>query len=474
MKQRYIIGCIALAGFVYQFEANLVNVALPTISTQLHLTTSFASLIPIAYLIGMVTILIPAGRLGGRFGLKRIFILSIACMTLGTVICGMAACLPVLLGGRLIQGVGAGGMAALGYVIIPAYLPSSLTGYGYGRLSMAAGLGMIAGNPAGGILAQFLPWRFIFLATVPLMLALIAFSLRNLPDDSKVGEKPGKLSLSDSLLLGFSAASAIIFLSFGSEFGFASKSIMGILFVSAFLTGLLVMRGRKGKISFLPKAMIANRMFWISVLGIVVERGVMGGIVFLMPFYLTGLFALPPSFTSVLMLSYAAGFVITAPFSGTMSDKGRSRSMLLAASLVGAFACTFFFFYSPSAHWGYALIFLAVIGTADGTYTPAANKAAVGCIPCAWKQHAAVFIPLAVNLGNALGVSFFETVFTLPFHSGEAILTATHSSGILDTAVAKGFQLVSLAGAVLWTGILFSIIFIRKRKATTLHVEKQR
>ncbi|HPX82358.1 MAG TPA: MFS transporter [Syntrophales bacterium] len=137
-----------MAGFVYQFEANLVNVALPTISAQLHLTTYYASLIPICYIIGTVTVLIAAGKLGRHFGLKRVFILSIVLMTLGTVICGMAAGLPLLLGGRLIQGVGAGGMAALGYMIIPAFLPSSLAGYGYGRLSMAAGLGMIVGNPA--------------------------------------------------------------------------------------------------------------------------------------------------------------------------------------------------------------------------------------------------------------------------------------------------------------------------------------
>jgi MFS family permease len=396
-------------------------------------------------------------------------------MTLGTVICGMAACLPLLLGGRLMQGVGAGGMAALGYVMIPAYLPSALTGYGYGRLSMAAGLGMIAGNPAGGILSQFLPWRFIFLATAPFMLALIVFSLRNLPDDSKtMVEKPGNLDLLDSLLFGFIAAGAIIFLSFGSGFGFASTPIMGILFVSAMLTIFMVMRGRRGMISFFPKALIADRMFLVSVLGVAVERGVMGGIVFLMPFYLMALCALPPAFASVLLLSYAAGFVISAPFSGTMADKGRSRQMLFTAALVGACACALFCFSSPSAHWVYALVFLVLIGTADGMYTPAANKTVVGSVPGTWKQHAAVFLPLAVNVGNALGVSFFETVFTLPFPRGEAILKGAQISGITDIVVVKGFQLAFVTGAVLWAGILLGIIFIRKRKAATVHVETQR
>ena len=474
LTQRSIVGCTAMAGFVYQFEANLVNVALPTISAQLHLTTFYASLIPIAYLIGTVAVLILAGRLGGRFGLKRIFILSITIMTLGTVICGMATCFPVLFGGRLIQGVGAGGMAALGYAIIPAFLPSSLTGYGYGRLSMATGIGMLAGNPVGGILSQFLPWRFVFLVTVPFMLALIVLSLRNLPDDSKlIGEEPEKLTLIDSLLFGFSAASAIVFLRFGSEFGFTATPIMGILGVFAVPTVLLVMRGRRGDIPLIPK-MIANSIFSVSVLGIVVERCVMGGIIFLMPFYLLAVLALSPAFSSALLLSYAAGFVISAPLSGAMADKGRSGTMLFTASLVALCACALFSLYSPSTHWGYALVFLVIIGAADGIYTPSANKTAMGSIPETWKQHAAVFLPLAVNVGSALGVSLFETVIALPFPKGESFIGGTHSSGIMDIAVTKGFQWAFLIGVVLWAGLLFCIIFIRKRKEPTSRVATHR
>jgi MFS family permease len=475
LRQRSIVGCTAMAGFVYQFEANLVNVALPTISAQLHIDTYYASLIPIVYIIGTVTVLIAAGKLGGRFGLKRIFILSIALMTLGTIICGLAGCLPVLLGGRLIQGIGAGGMAALGYAIIPVFLPSSLTGYGYGRLSMAAGLGMIAGNPAGGILSQFFPWQFIFLTTIPLMIALIVFSLRNLPDDGKtIVEKPAKIILMDSLFFGLIASCAIIALSFGFEFGFSSTPIIAILLVIAVLAVLLVMRGRRGKISFLPKAMIDNRMFLVSVLGIVVERCVMGGVVFLMPFYLMAFCALPPAATSILMLAYAVGFVMSAPFSGALSDKGQSRTILLTASFIGFCACALFFLFSPGAHWVYALIFLAVIGMADGIYTPSANKTAVGSIPGAEKQHAAVFLPLAVNVGTTLGVSVFEIIFSLPFPKGEAVLHGTHKSGMPDMVLAQGFQSAFLTGAVLWAGILSCIIFIHKRKATTVHVETQR
>ena len=459
-----------MAAFVYQFEANLVNMALPAISAQLQLNTFYASLIPVAYLIGAVAVLILAGNLGAHFGLKRIFILSIALMTLGTVVCGMAACFPVLFGGRLLQGIGAGGMAALGYAIIPAFLPPSLAGYGYGRLSMAAGLGMLAGNPAGGMLSQFASWRFVFLATVPIMLVLVALSLRRLPADGRIiAEEPETLPLADSLLFGFCAASMIAFLSFGSEFGFASTPVVGILVVFAVLAAWLIRRSSRGSMPLIPR-MIANRMFSVSVLGIIAERCVIGGIIFLMPFYLTALCALPPAFASVLLLLYAAGFAISAPFSGAMADKGRSGTLLFTAALTALCACALFSACSPSAHWGYALVFLVIIGIADGMYTPSANKSAVGSLPEAWKRHAAVFLPLAVSVGIALGVSLFELILSLPFPSGESFIGGASGAGLSKLTVARGFQGAFLASAVLWAGLLFCAIYIRKRKEAAGYV----
>lgn len=134
--------------------------------------------------------------------------------------------------------------------------------------------------------------------------------------------------------------------------------------------------------------------------------------------------------------------------------------MLLTASLVGFCACALFFFYSPGAHWVYALIFLAAIGMADGMYTPSANKTALGSIPGAEKQHAAVFLPLAVNVGTTFGVLFFEIVFTLPLPKGEAVFHGKHSLGITDMVLANGFQSAFFTGAVLWGSILIYIILI--------------
>lgn len=449
--QRLIVACVALAGFIYQFEANLVNVALPTIRAQLNLTTSEVTLLPICYLIGATVALIPAGRLGWRYGLKRVFIISVCIMTLATTLCALSPNLFVLVGGRLLQGMGAGGMASLGYAVISSDLPPSLAGYGFGRLSMAVGLGMLAGNPAGGFLAQFMPWRFVFFSTVPLMLVLVLISSWSLPGHRRSGEATkGSIGLVDSLLVGLTSAGAVVLLSFGHEFGFLSAPILPALIASPLLAALLVFRGARGKLAFLPREMIAHRMFVISLVSMVLVCSTMSGISFLMPFYHESLCGLSPAASSLLMLFNAAAYALVAPFAGGMADRGRSGFMVAAAAAVGVVACGLFSIYSGLSQWAYALVFLVAVGAADGMFSPSANRAALSPIPEELREQAAVFLPLAIVVGSALGVAIFETIFSHDVPVGVVSLPGGGSRSAISDTLAHGFTWSLAAGSLIW------------------------
>jgi MFS family permease len=459
-RQRAVVACTAMAAFVFQFEANLVNVSLPTISAELELTTTYVSLIPISYLIATAAVLIPAGSLGVHFGLKRVFLCSVLLMTLGTAICGIPCPLPVIIGGRVLQGLGAGGMAALAYAMIPAHLPPSLTGYGYGRLSMAAGLGMLAGNPAGGMLAQFLPWRCVFLASIPLMLLLLLLAFRSLPPDRQAPTlKNQDFSLVDSLLIGFGAASAILILSFGKELGFHSTPMVSAFFALGISLTSFTVRERQSQVAFLPQEIIANRVFLVSLLSIILVCCSMGGIMFLMPFYFETSCRLSPAFTSVLMLANAAAYAVMGPFAGRMGDQGQARRILMSASLLGIFAYGLFAAVSGFRRWPYALAFLMAAGAANGMFFSPTNKTAIGSIPGALKQQAAVFVPLAVNMGNALGVALFETIFAFQLSPGAAPLLHIdmHRHGLIREIMYNGFMLSFLAGSLIWLMVMICI-----------------
>lgn len=135
--QGKVVFCVAAAGFVFQFETFMVNVALPTIAGELNASTTEISFVVLAYLIAATATFIPAGKLADIVGLKKVFIASTLVAMGGTLLCGFSPDLRVLVASRAVQGVGAGGMAALGYAMIPAWLPEERTGWGYGYLNMA-------------------------------------------------------------------------------------------------------------------------------------------------------------------------------------------------------------------------------------------------------------------------------------------------------------------------------------------------
>lgn len=464
--QRSLVACTALAAFVFQFEANLVNVSLPTIARELKLTPGDVSLIPMVYLTATAAALIPSGRLGLRFGLKRVFILAVLLMILGTTLCGMPCPFPVLLAGRLAQGLGAGGMAALAYAIIPEHLPASLTGYGYGMLSMAAGLGMLVGNPGGGLLAQFLPWRFVFLASVPLMFLLVILSIRNLPAARTNTREGSDVAFADSVLLGVGASSILLILSSGKRLGFQSSPVILAYFVFGVCLALLAARRRRDRTGLLPPEIFGSRQFLISIFSVVLVCAALGGITFLMPFYCEKTCGLTPAFTSILMLVYSAAYTVMGPFAGGRADKGQARNVLLTASCTGIAACGLFSAVSGFAIWQCALVFLIVIGGACGMFFSPTAKIAIESIPGSFKEQAAVFMPMAMNMGQALGVLIFETVFS--FNQGPGGPEFSHIiqyGRITLELMHNGFLFSFLTGSLVWFMVLICILKSTSKEA---------
>jgi MFS family permease len=140
--EKRVVICVAFSAFVFQFEAFIVNVSLPDMARELHATSTEISFVLIAYLIAATFSFIPAGHLGNRYGIRRVFITGCMLAALGTLASGLSANLPLLCLSRLIQGVGTGTMVAVAYAMIPFWVYKNRVGWAYGMLSLGAGIGM--------------------------------------------------------------------------------------------------------------------------------------------------------------------------------------------------------------------------------------------------------------------------------------------------------------------------------------------
>ena len=192
-----VLSVLAAVAFMAQLDLFIVNVALPTMARSFHnAPLSDLSWVLNAYAIAFAVLLVPMGRLADHFGRKRFLLLGVAAFTLGSAICAVAPSLPVMIGGRAVQAVGAA-------VIVPTSLgllyPSFPKSEHSKVVGIWAGVGAVAaasGPTIGGLLVQ-VNWRLIFLINLPIGIATIVAGLRVLPEvrASKSARLPDPLSV---------------------------------------------------------------------------------------------------------------------------------------------------------------------------------------------------------------------------------------------------------------------------------------
>ncbi|HEY0636679.1 MAG TPA: MFS transporter [Pseudonocardiaceae bacterium] len=187
MRERIGLATILAATFMGQVDGFVVNVASPSIQRDLPAGFDQIQLIGAIYVLACAAGLITGGRLGDRYGHRRVFLLGVAGFTLASLACGLAPNPELLIAARFVQG-------ATAALLIPQELSILRTMYpdeerrarAVGAYGVVLGLGVICGLAGGGILVHLdvagLGWRSAFLVNVPIGLAIVALGLRSLPE----------------------------------------------------------------------------------------------------------------------------------------------------------------------------------------------------------------------------------------------------------------------------------------------------
>ncbi|MBB3810671.1 MFS transporter [Pseudochelatococcus contaminans] len=172
------LSVLLLAGFVTIFDLFVVNVAIPSMQTELGASLSQIGFIVAGYELAFGVLLVTGGRLGDLYGRRRLFIVGMAGFTIASLFCGIAPTVEVLIGARVAQGLAAALLFPQVYASIRVNFSGDDSQRAFGFLGMTLGLAAIAGQILGGFLVEAdilgLGWRTIFLINVPIGLFAIA------------------------------------------------------------------------------------------------------------------------------------------------------------------------------------------------------------------------------------------------------------------------------------------------------------
>jgi len=232
------------AQLVVTLDFSIVNVALPSISRELHASSTSVQWVVTAYAITFGGLLVLGGRAADLFGRRRLFVAGLAGFAVASAAGGVAINLPVLVVARAVQGVAAAAVAPAALSILTTSFadgPARTRVLGwYGSM---ASVGFVAGLVVGGVLVEAVGWRGVFFVNVPLCLLGAAVSPRIVPAGAPGTMRP-HLDLMGACLVTAGVATLVYAPTAGVDAGWTSASFFVALAVSGVLLTAFVLRER--------------------------------------------------------------------------------------------------------------------------------------------------------------------------------------------------------------------------------------
>ncbi|MEU5432028.1 DHA2 family efflux MFS transporter permease subunit [Streptomyces sp. NPDC020719] len=184
-----LLGILCLSFFMIVLDTTIVNVAIPAMMEHLAADLDAALWVVNAYVITYAVFMIPAGRLGARYGPKPVYAAGLVLFTVSSALCGLADGIGQLLLWRAVQGVGAALVTPQVGAFIAVLFPAHRRGAAFGMLTSVLGLSIVAGPLLGGLLVTTAGWQWIFMVNVPAGTVALVLALLFLPSPRPGGER---------------------------------------------------------------------------------------------------------------------------------------------------------------------------------------------------------------------------------------------------------------------------------------------
>jgi EmrB/QacA subfamily drug resistance transporter len=438
------LGLLVSAQFVVMLDTSIVNVALPSIQTDLRLGPTGVAWVVNAYVLAFGSLLLLSGRAADLFGRRRMFVTGSALFTVGTLLAAAAADPAMLMAGRIVQGVGAAGLSPAAMSLLLLTFTGPERARAMSLWGAASGLGGATGVLAGGLLAGAFGWSSVFLVTVPVTAAAVALAGRVLPEGARGGRRRfdwfGAASITGAVIALVHGALGV------SGGGWSSPSVITGLTGSALLVAVFVVVEHRAADPLVPLALFRSRLLSTGV-----ALAVFGGATRASAFVLVALdlqqaLAMAPKQAGLAMVpTSVTGFVFSLAFLPRVLRALGPRCTLVIGLIILA-AGHLWLGHAP-AREGYLVavlpgLLLVAVGVAL-SFMPTTMVIAAA-VPQTHAGLASGLAGSATQVGAALGTAAFTAIGISAGAPGVTTLT-----GAGFTAAFTAAAVVALATAVL-------------------------
>lgn len=309
---RIALVATVAASSMASLDATIVNVALPHIGSDFHASVTQLQWVLTGYLLALASLILLGGGLGDRLGRRRIFIIGTAWFAVASLLCGLAPSIEVLIGTRVLQGIGGALLTPGSLAILQSSFRESDRAAVVGAWSGLGGVAGAIGPFVGGVLVDGPGWRWAFLLNLPIAGVAIVCARSAVPEThDRAG--PGSLDIAGAGCAVLALASATWALTEAGPRGWTDASVIASAIVAAAASLVFVAHVRREPDALVPAGLFRNRTFTVVNLGTLFLYASVGLTFFLVAYELqvvaqwtaveAGLALLP---STVLMLVFSA------------------------------------------------------------------------------------------------------------------------------------------------------------------------
>ena len=415
----WALAALALAGAVVGLDLTVLNLALPTLATDLHASSGALQWIVDAYSLVLAAVLLPAGLLGDRFGRKKLIVAALVVFGAASIACAYAPSAAALIAARTVLGLGAAFIIPLSFSVLPVLFSERERAR---ALTVLIGMVMLAfpiGPIVGGWLLTHFWWGSVFLINVPaVVLALIAVVVF-MPESR--ASRPPRLDPAGVVLSGLGLAGVTFGAIEAGQGGWGSATALlplvgGLLGLVTFV--LWEKRGiRRHGQALLDLSLFRSPSFtWGTILVTMVTFS-MFGLIFSMPQYFQGVMGTDALGSGLRLLPMIGGLIAGGAAADRLARRAGAKLTValgfafVAASLMAG-ATT-----GVSTSYGFAAVWISTLGVGLGFAMPACMDAAIGQLTSDRSGVGSAVIQAARQVGGTIGVAILGSLMISAYRS---------------------------------------------------------
>ncbi|USS90496.1 MDR family MFS transporter [Fructilactobacillus carniphilus] len=432
-RKRIIMLSVLLASFMTSVETTIVTTALPSILSSLH-GLAWQSWVFTAYLL-TTTLSTPIyGNLSDHWGRKPVFLIGLSCFTLGSLASGLAPNLPVLIGARALQGLGAGAVMPITFTLIADTFPLSERSTMMAWNNTAWGISALIGPLLGGFLVDQLSWHWIFFINVPLGMLVFGLIYAGYQESAQPTTTL-KLDWRGSCWLAISLMTLLSLLQLLSNQQINWITLISVLLLFLVALSCFIRAESHATNPIIPLTLFHNRTFTIQILTALFLSGMQFGFQIYFPIWLQSIYRVSATVAGLAITPSPIAWLLTSFSVSALMKRWAPKRITSPIVIVQLAFYLTLIFSSTTFPLLMFYIIAGVTGAGLGIIITMNTVVAQAEVPETDVGTASSMITLGRTLGQTIMTGLFGFIFNLTINSGQRQHPSI-SHSLLNQAVA--------------------------------------